>query len=363
MADSLLVLRPRIGSGATSGTVRCPTFAVPPTGASSARGRRRAIASAAALAACLALSSRGGAQVTVRDSLGAPVPYAILESPAGRRVIAGPDGIAQAVSAAEGPWAARRIGYRAGIDTDGDGRIVLARIPIPLAPREVRVAAACTRETVALAAPGENLVAIRAMLTEWHDRRSIAIGNGQAFTYRVVLSLIAEDGREYEGGVDTVALQPAGTDYVPGRAIERDAGEWMLHRPRFIDVASDRFLSAHCVAVDAGVIDGTVVLRFEPAQEVAGPNVIGAYVLERATGRLLSDTLQYVSPPRGAPGQPVLVSTYAAAGESGDPMPGPTRIVERTRPSDLRVRLGRDRVRISETVRVYERLPTASPAP
>ena len=318
-----------------------------------------------ALAACLALPSLGGAQITVLDGLGAPVPYAILESAAGRRIIAGPDGVAPSASAAEGPWAARRIGYRPGSDTDGDGRIVLARFPILLAPREVREAADCTRARAALAAPGETLATIRAILTEWHDRRAIAGSNGQAFTYRVARSLIAEDGREFDAGVDTVAipLRPEGTEYVPGRAIERVAGDWTLRRPGFLDVASDRFLSAHCVALDAGAIDGTVVLRFEPAREVTGPNVVGAYVVERATGRLLSDTLQYVSPPRGAPGKAMLVGTYATAGESGDPTPAPARFVERVRPSDLRVQLGRDRVRIAETIGVFERLPTASPPP
>jgi len=64
---------------------------------------------------------------------------------------------------AEGPWAARRIGYRPGSDTDGDRRIVLARFPILLALREVREAAACTRARAALAAPGETLATIRAM--------------------------------------------------------------------------------------------------------------------------------------------------------------------------------------------------------
>lgn len=152
-----------IGSVATSGTVRCLTFAVPPTGTLSARRHRHANALAVALAACLALPSLGGAQITVLDSLGAPVPYAILESAAGRRIIAGPDGVAPSASAAEGPWAARRIGYRPGSDTDGDGRIVLARFPILLALREVREAAACTRARAALAAPGETLATIRAM--------------------------------------------------------------------------------------------------------------------------------------------------------------------------------------------------------
>ena len=138
------------------------------------RGESAAMASAALLVALLATPATSKAQVAVRDSLGAPVPFAILEAPDGRRAIAGANGIAPALSPASGPWSARRIGFRPAKDDDGDGVIVMSRLPVMLAPKEVRERTACTAQGVAARAPGAELDAI---LLEGHDRLVI-VGAG-----------------------------------------------------------------------------------------------------------------------------------------------------------------------------------------
>lgn len=194
------------------------------------------------------------AQVTVQDSTGTPVPFAVLESAAGRRVVADAQGVARAARAADGPWLARRIGYRPARGEPGAERIVLARL---------------------------------------------------------------------------------------------------------LDLASPAFLEAHCLVIDDSADDSTAVLRFLHRVGLSGPQINGAYVIDRRSGRLRSDTLDYVQPPRGAPGCARFVSTYASADEEPDPVPIPVRLVEEVEPDDLRVSLDGRRLRIRKTVRRFTRV--ASP--
>ena len=116
------------------------------------------------------------------------------------------------------------------------------------------------------------------------------------------------------------------------------------------------FLEAHCLWIENGESEETVVIRFEPAREVQGPNLRGAFVVERTTGRVRSDTLVLESPPRGAPGAGRFVSTYGEFTNGGDPIPLPQRMTESLRPSDRWVRLEGERIRIVETIRVFERI-------
>ena len=234
------------------------------------RSESAGIASAALLLALLAAPATSKAQVAVSDSLGAPVPFWILEAPDGRRAIAGANGVAPALSPASGPWSARRIGFRPAKDDDGDGVIVMSRLPVMLAPQEVRERTACTAQGVAARAPGAELDAIRAILLEGHDRLEIVGAGDFQTSFRVTETLVTENGRQLVGLEDTVPLfaQPSSVVYAPGRAVERVKGEWVLRPPRFVDLASAPFLAAHCLWIDDGDSQQTVIIRFEPAREI-----------------------------------------------------------------------------------------------
>ena len=154
------------------------------------------------LIAMLAVPAISNAQVSVRDDIGAPVPFAILEAPDGRRAIAGADGVAPTMARWRPKGRARRIGYRPAKDDDGDGVIVLSRTPVVLASQEVRALTACSAERVAMRAPGSELDAIRSILLEGHDRRVIAGAGGAQVLYRAATTLVTEDGRRFDGGED-----------------------------------------------------------------------------------------------------------------------------------------------------------------
>ncbi|MCU0616840.1 MAG: hypothetical protein MUD17_07155, partial [Gemmatimonadaceae bacterium] len=243
--------------------------------------------------ACLLGTGSLPAQVTVQDSTGAPVPFAVLESATGRRVVADAQGVARAARAADGPWLARRIGYRPARGEPGAERIVLARLPAALPA--VRVAS----------------------FTELHERRALHAETRPSMSFRFVTELVAEDGQVLEGDDDVIPIPvaPANRAYVPGRAIEREEGEWTVRRPRLLDLASPAFLEAHCLVIDDSADDSTTVLRFLHRVGLSGPQINGAYVIDRRSGRLRSDTLDYVQPPRGAPGRARFVSTYVSADE------------------------------------------------
>jgi len=42
----------------------------------------------------------------------------------------------------------------------------------------------------------------------------------------------------------------------------------VLRFPRFVDLASDPLLAAHCLCIDDGDSQKTVIIRFEPAREI-----------------------------------------------------------------------------------------------
>ena len=153
-----------------------------------------------------------------------------------------------------------------------------------------------------------------------------------------------------------MAVLQSGEAFVPGRAVERVQDTWVLRRPRFVDLASAPFLSAHCFWTENGESEETVVIRFEPAREARGSNFSGAFVVERTTGRVRSDTLVLESPPKGAPGAGRFVFTYGKFTNGGDPIPLPQRMTESLRPSDRWVRLEGERIRIVETIRIFERI-------
>jgi hypothetical protein len=96
---------------------------------------------------------------------------------------------------------------------------------------------------------------------------------------------------------------------------------------------------------------------------VQGPNISGAFVVERATGRILSDTVVLESPPKGAPGAARFVTTYEDGTFRGDPIPVPRRVVETIRPADLNVRLEGKRIRIAETIRQFDRVSAGAGSP
>jgi len=209
-------------------------------------------------------------------------------------------------------------------------------------------------------AVGESLGALVsfAILEAPDGRRAIAGAGGIRMRSRVATTLVTEDGRGFSGGEETVPafVQPARVVSVPGRAVERVKSEWILRRPPYVDIVSAPFLEAHCLWIENGDSNETVVIRFEPAREVQGPNLSGAFVVERTTGRVRSDTLVLESPPKGAPGAGRFVFTYGDSANAGDPIPLPQRWSESLRPDDLWVRLERQRVRIVETIRVVERI-------
>ncbi|MCU0649337.1 MAG: hypothetical protein MUF00_15175, partial [Gemmatimonadaceae bacterium] len=139
------------------------------------------------------------AQVTVQDSTGTPVPFAVLESTAGRRVVADAQGVARAARAADGPWLARRIGYRPARGEPGAERIVLARLPAVLPAVPVASFTTCTTEQVAARGPAELIDAVRALVTELHERRALHAETRPSVSFRFVTELVAEDGQVLEG--------------------------------------------------------------------------------------------------------------------------------------------------------------------
>lgn len=312
--------------------------------------------------ALVALGGPLGAQVHVRDSLGAPVPFAILEAASGKRVVAGADGLARSAVLADGPWSARRIGYRPGTDADGDGVIVLGRAPVALPTAYVAAAGVCTAEQVAARSPAEVLQPVREILLEGDLRRVIAGDKVRRVGYRATTQLVTEQGETLEGGtkLETHPTRRAGEAFVPGRAIERRDGSFTMIMPSLRDVLSPTFLEAHCLSVTS-TDDGTrSAIRFEPINGAKGSHVLGTFVVERTTGRLLEDTLRYLGAPRGAPQQAVLFRSYTI--DDADPLAGAVaaRLLSTFEPHDFFVRLSAgERRRIVRVEQVLVREPSA----
>jgi hypothetical protein len=303
------------------------------------------------------------AQIQVVDSLGVPVPYAILDSPTGQRVVADASGVARQARAADGPWLARRIGYRPARSTDGAERIVLARLPVLLPPFRVDQASTCPASAVAARSSTEVVEGVRTLFAEYDERRVLASRERAGFTFDVEVVLEGEDGRRLEGEREsvTIPVMPPDRPYVPGRAIERVDGEWALRRPGLRDLISASFLETHCLSIDTQGADSLAVVRFTPRDDLAGPQLLGRYVVDRRSGRLHSDTLDYLRPPKGAPGQARLVGSYADDANSAELLAIPVRIVETVSPHDLRVSLDGKRLRIVRTERTFTRTGQAEP--
>ncbi len=173
------------------------------------------------------------AQIQVLDSLGIPVPYAILESPTGQRVVADGTGMAHAARATDGPWLARRIGYRPARSSESVGRIVLARLPALLPVYRVESIVGCSANTVAARTPSDVVDGVRALFAEYDERRALASREREGVTFAVEVTLEGEGGERFEGARDTVTMPMASPTraYVAGRAIERVDGDWVLRRP------------------------------------------------------------------------------------------------------------------------------------
>lgn len=109
--------------------------------------------------------------------------------------------------------------------------------------------------------------------------------------------------------------------------------------------------------------DTTLLVRFVPRDDLPGPQLLGRLVFDRRTGRLVSDTLDDLRPPKGAPGNARLVVDYGPAdGAAGnDPLSLPRRLTETVAPADLWISMPQGRVRVVKTVRTFTRL--AEPAP
>ena len=82
----------------------------------------------------------------------------------------------------------------------------------------------------------------------------IAGAGGAQVLYRRATTLVTEDGRRFDGGEDTVPVfvQPSSVVSVPGRAVDRVKGEWILRRPRYVDIVSAPFLEAHYLWIENG---------------------------------------------------------------------------------------------------------------
>lgn len=299
------------------------------------------------------------AQIQVVDSLGMPVPYAILESSSGQRVVADGSGLARAARPTSGPWLARRIGYRPARSGEGAERIVLARLPAVLATYRVEEPGACSATTVAARAPTAVVNSVRTLFAEYDERRVLASREREGVAFAVDVILEGEGGQRLEGAPSTITMPLASAPraYVAGRAIERVDGEWVLRRPSLQDLASDAFLETHCLSIADAGSDSLTVVRFVPREDLAGPQLRGRYVVDRRTGRLHSDTLDYERPPKGAPGQARLVGHYADGSEGEALLAIPVRLVETVTPADMRVSLDGKRVRIVRTERTLTRLP------
>ncbi|MFO0093009.1 MAG: hypothetical protein ACK54K_01770 [Gemmatimonadaceae bacterium] len=109
--------------------------------------------------------------------------------------------------------------------------------------------------------------------------------------------------------------------------------------------------------------DTTLLVRFVPRDDLPGPQLLGRLVFDRRTGRPVSDTLDDLRPPKGAPGNARLVVDYGPAdGAAGnDPLSLPRRLTETVAPADLWISMPPGRVRVVKTVRTFTRL--AEPAP
>lgn len=297
------------------------------------------------------------AQVQVRDSLGAPVPFAILEAPSGKRVVADADGLARGAVVADGPWSARRIGYRPGTDDDGDGRIVLGRAPLALPVRYVAAEGPCTAERVAARGADEVLSSVRMVFSELQARREIAVARVSRVGFRSTTRLITERGDTLDAGTEVDSQEVrAQAEFPVGRVIERRGRRYIFHRPGLGDIVSPTFLGAHCLSVTSGDDSSRAAIRFEPVTGAKGSHVIGTFVVERATGRLLEDTLRYVGAPRGAPQQAMDVAVFAADPADALGRIFPARIINTFEPSDFFVRRETgERQRVVRIVVVYER--------
>lgn len=124
--------------------------------------------------------------------------------------------------------------------------------------------------------------------------------------------------------------------------------------------ASCAGLETHCLSITEHAPDSLSVVRFMPREDLAGPQLIGRYVVDQRTGRLHSDTLDYLRPPKGAPGQARMVGRYA---EGAELLAVPLRIVETISPSELRVSLDGRRLRVVRTERTLTRLWPSAPPP
>lgn len=302
------------------------------------------------------------AQIQVVDSLGGAVPYAILESPSGQRVVTDAAGMARQARPADGPWLARRIGYRPARSTNAADRIVMSRLPALLSAYRVEDAARCTAQDVAAQASAGVVEAVRTVFAEYAERRELASQERTGFSFAVETILETEDGRRLEVDSDTVTMPvvPSARPYEAGRAMERIDGDWIVRRPSLGDLTSNRFLETHCLSITEHAPDSLSVVRFMPREDLAGPQLIGRYVVDQRTGRLHSDTLDYLRPPKGAPGQARMVGRYA---EGAELLAVPLRIVETVSPSELRVSLNGRRLRVVRTERTLTRLWPSAPPP
>jgi hypothetical protein len=328
----------------------------------SPRRRRVALRTLSLLGAMVFAPRPVVAQVQVVDSVGAGVPYAILESPSGLRLVADASGTVRQARPGDGPWLARRIGYRPARGADGADRIVLVRLPQLLPAFRVAQSATCSASEVAARSPGDAVSAVRTLFAEHHERRELAGRERAGITFEIDVTLESEDGVRMEVDRETVTMPvaPADRPYVPGRAIERVDGEWVLRRPGLRDLTTDAFLETHCLSIEGSDTDSLAVVRFAPREDLTGAQLLGRYVVDRRSGRLHSDTLDYLRPPKGAPGRARLVGSYGLGDAGADLLAVPDRIVESVSPADMRVSLNGRRVRIVRTERTLTRVAGTS---
>lgn len=314
-------------------------------------------------ACCLlmALASSLRAQVHVRDSLGAPVPFAILEAPDGRRAVAGPDGSAPTLRVGDGPWSARRIGYRPARDDDGDGVIVMGRMPLALPARVVAAAPTCRADGVAARADAAVLDAIRTIFGELVDRRQLAVSH---IPFEVSTRFFDADGNAMEGTTDTIPapVRPRDDVFVSGQVIRRTRSGWQVVRPGPRDIVSPPFLEAHCLTIETTADGARSALHFEPIADARGAQVAGTFVIDRTSGRLVADSLRYRGAPRGAPKDLVEIGEYEPAPETRVGYTVPARIRSSLEPDGLVLRGSFGRRRIVRLEQRWERLPFTEPS-
>ncbi|MCU0619268.1 MAG: hypothetical protein MUF40_05110 [Gemmatimonadaceae bacterium] len=310
----------------------------------------------------VALATTAQGQLVVRDSSGAPVPHAIVEGADGRRLITDGAGAAPGARRSDGPWTARRIGYRPGTDDDGDGVIVLARAALQLPTRYVVGEGMCTVDAVASRSPAPTLDAVRSVFLESAARRAIVATTTTRVGYRVETVLISERGDTLDGGTEVETFPVRGREdvFVPGRVIERQGGRYVFVRPGLHDIAAPAFLDAHCLTVTTSDDGARAVIRFTPIDGARGSHVVGTFVVDRTTGRLIADTVRYLGAPRGAPQGSVDAGDYSARDDDALAWTVPQSLRQRFEPHDVVVRLpSGERVRVVRIEQRYARAPEA----